>query len=103
MKRGEPSWPALEREGTIRQPGASVLFDDVSLNWYENQGDRALVGTRGHLADHFALSVSDLDAWTAKLKREGVKFLELPYKFGDMRAIMIEGPSREAIELVEVK
>jgi hypothetical protein len=36
------------------------------------------------------------------LRGEGVKFLEEPYELGDTRAVMIEGPSREAIELVEV-
>ncbi len=103
VERSEPSWPGLEKEGTIRKPGAGVIFDDVALNWYERQGDRPLVSTRRHLADHIALSVSNLDAWIAKLRREGVKFLEQPYKFGDTRAVMIEGPSREAIELVEIK
>ena len=49
------------------------------------------------------LSVGDLDAWVAKLRGENVKFLEQPYKLGDTRAVMIEGPSREALELVEVK
>jgi len=29
-----------------------------------------------------------------------VKFLQQPYKFGEMRAIMIEGPSRESIEII---
>jgi hypothetical protein len=37
------------------------------------------------------------------LRREGVTFLAEPYALGDTRAVMIEGPSREAIELVEVK
>ena len=37
------------------------------------------------------------------LKGEGVTFLEGIYKLGDTRAVMIEGPSREALELVEVK
>ena len=103
VERSEPSWPGLEKEGTIRKPSGGVLFDDVSLNWYARQGDRELVGTRGHLADHIGLSVSNLDAWISKLRGEGVKFLEQPYKFGDTRAVMIEGPSREAIELVEIK
>jgi len=103
VDRSEPSWPGLEKEGTRRKPSAGVLFDDVALNWYERQGDKPLVSTRGHLADHFALSVTNLDSWVAKLKREGVTFLEQPYKFGDTRAVMIEGPSREAIELVEIK
>lgn len=43
------------------------------------------------------------DAWIAKLKSEQVTFLEGPYPLGDTRAVMIEGPSREALELVEVK
>jgi catechol 2,3-dioxygenase-like lactoylglutathione lyase family enzyme len=103
VERSEPSWPALEREGTIRRPSGGVLFDDVALNWYARQGDRPLVSTRGHLADHIALSVSNLDAWIAKLRREDVKILDEPYKFGDTRAAMIEGPSREALELVEIK
>jgi len=47
--------------------------------------------------------VTDLDEWIAKLRREDVKFLEHPYKFGETGAVMIEGPSREALELVEKK
>jgi hypothetical protein len=47
------------------------------------------------------LSVADLDAWIDKLRSEGVAVLEEPYALGDTRAIMIEGPSREALELVE--
>jgi len=39
-----------------------------------------------HVYDHIALSVADL---------------EEPYPLGDTRAVMIEGPSREALELVE--
>jgi 4-hydroxyphenylpyruvate dioxygenase-like putative hemolysin len=67
------------------------------------QGEEPLVGSRGQLYDHVALSVADLDAWIAKLRAEGVTFLAPPYPLGDTRAVMIEGPSREAIELVEVK
>lgn len=99
----ERSWPALEKEGMYRVPQAGVAFDDVALNWYMNQGDSPLAPTRGHLADHFALSVANLDAWIAKLQKENVKFLQTAYQLGDTRAVMIEGPSREAIELVEVK
>ena len=99
----ERSWPSLEKEGMYRIPGSGVAFGGVSLNWYMNPGDAPLAPTRGHLADHFALSVANLDAWVAKLQKEKVKFLRKTYKLGDTRAIMIEGPSREAIELVEVK
>jgi hypothetical protein len=31
-----------------------------------------------------------------------VRFLTKTYKLGSLRAVMIEGPSREAIELVEL-
>jgi hypothetical protein len=86
----------------LRQP-AGVTFDDVALTWHVQQDDRPLVPTRGHLYDHIALSVTNLDTWIAKLRQEHVKFLTKTYKLGDMRAIMIEGPSREALELVEIK
>ena len=99
----EVSWPSTYKRGHHRVPPPQlVYFGDVTLRWYMNQEDRPLVSTRGHLYDHVALSVADLDAWTAKLRGEGVAILEGPYRLGDTRAIMIEGPSREAIELVEV-
>jgi hypothetical protein len=59
-------------------------------------------GTRGH-GGSLCLGASATDAWVAKLRDEGVKFLEEPYHLGDMRAVMIEGPSREAIEILEIK
>lgn len=96
------TWPALNREGMFRTPRAAVMFGDVMLTWYARQGEQALVGTRGRLYDHIALSVADLDAWIAKLRGEGVIFLEQPYKLGNTRAVLIEGPSREALELVEI-
>jgi catechol 2,3-dioxygenase-like lactoylglutathione lyase family enzyme len=97
------SWPALEKEGTYRVPTAAVMFGDVALTWYANPGDKPLASSRGHVSDHIALSVADLDAWMAKLRGEGIRFLGEPTKLGDTRAVMLEGPSRELIELVEVK
>ena len=85
-----------------RAPSAAVVFGDVALPWYMRQDERPLVSTRGHVYDHLALSVADLDAWVAKLRGEGVGFLEEPYRLGDARAVMIEGPSREGLELVEI-
>ena len=100
----DKTWPALDYDGMYRTPALNgTTFGDVSLFWYMNQGDKPAASTRGHLADHFALSVANLDAWVAKLRAENVTFLEQPYKLGELRAVMIEGPSREAIELVEVK
>jgi catechol 2,3-dioxygenase-like lactoylglutathione lyase family enzyme len=99
----DKTWPSLEVDGMYRTPTAGVTFATVAVNWYMRQGERPLTPTRGRLVDHFAVSVTDLDAWLAKLRRERVKFVMEPYKLGDTRAVLIEGPSLEAIEIVEVK
>ena len=98
----DPSWPSLDLPGTYRVPRAAVTFGDVALSWYPRQGDAPLASPRGHVVDHIGLGVTDLDAWIIKLSDEGVSFLEKPYRLGGTRAVMIEGPSREALELVEV-
>ena len=90
------SWSCLSLS-----PSGGVAFGDVALPWYMRQGDEPLASTRGHLYDHFALSVTDLDAWVDKLRTEGIDILAEPYALGDTRAVMITGPSQEAIELVE--
>jgi hypothetical protein len=97
------TWPALEQAGMFRTPRAAVLFGDVALTWYPPQTDTPLASPRGQLIDHIGLGVADLDAWIDKLQSEKVHFLEPPYPLGDTRAVMIEGPSREVLELVEVK
>jgi hypothetical protein len=104
VPRGDDrTWPALNREGMFRSPRAGVEFGDVALIWYANPEEQPLASSSGQLQDHIALRVTDLDAWVAKLRSEKVTFLEQPYNLGDTRAVMIEGPSREALELVEVK
>jgi catechol 2,3-dioxygenase-like lactoylglutathione lyase family enzyme len=97
------TWPALNQEGMFRTPRAGVMFGDVAVQWYAPQNDAPLAPSRGQRYDHLAFGVADLDAWIAKLKGEGVKFLDGPYRLGATRAVMIEGPSREALELVEVR
>jgi catechol 2,3-dioxygenase-like lactoylglutathione lyase family enzyme len=105
VERGpDKTLPALDWDGMYRTPSVtSTTFGDVSLFWYMNQTATPAVPTRGHLMDHFAVSVSDLDAWMAKLRGEKITFLEQPYTIGGLRAVMIEGPSKEAIEIVEVR
>jgi catechol 2,3-dioxygenase-like lactoylglutathione lyase family enzyme len=98
----ERTFPALNRQGMYRAPRGGVTFGDVDVIWYPNQGESPLESSLGQLQDHFALSVADLDAWVVKLSAEGVVFLSDVYALGDTRAVMIEGPSREALELVEV-
>jgi hypothetical protein len=100
---GPPTWPSFFKfPGFVREPSGSVLFDDISILIRPWPGG-GLVSTRGHLVDHWALSVGDLTATVARLKSEGIKFLEDIHPWGSTRAAMIEGPDRVAIELVEVK
>jgi catechol 2,3-dioxygenase-like lactoylglutathione lyase family enzyme len=105
VERGaDKTLPALDWDGMFRTPAVqTTIFGDVSLFFYMNQGMAPFGSTRGQLMDHFAVSVGNLDAWIAKLKAENVTFLEQPYTIGGMRAVMIEGPSREAIEILEIK
>jgi hypothetical protein len=100
VPKSEPSFPSVDKEGTRRQPGGGASFGPVSLNWFVSQSDTPLAPTNGQLVDHIAVSVPALDPWIAKLKAENVTVLQQPYRFGEMRAIMIEGPSREAIEII---
>jgi hypothetical protein len=97
----ERSFPSLNPTGMFRTPSGGVAFGDVWLPWYMRQGDEPLAPTRGQVYDHFALSVTDLDAWMEQLHASGGIFLEGPYPLGDTRAVTIIGPSQEAIELVE--
>jgi len=98
-----PTWPSFAKfPGFVREPSGAVFFDDISISIRPWPGG-GLAGTRGHLVDHWALSVADLPATVLRLKGEGVKFLEEIHAWGNMRAAMIEGPDRVAIEIVEVK
>jgi hypothetical protein len=102
VRGAEVTWPSTYRRGHARVPPPQlVVFGDVTMRWYINQENRPITSTRGQLMDHIALSVVNLDGWMAKFKAENVKILMPPYKFGTTRAAMIEGPSLEAIELVE--
>lgn len=96
------TFPALNEEGMFRAPAAGVTVGDINLTWYPNQGDAPLQSSLGQLMDHIAFSVTDLDAWTAKLRSDCVTFLTDVYPVGGTRAIMVEGPSLEALEILEV-
>ena len=87
----------------MREPRGGVQFDDISISMSPVAGRRTCDDTRGTLYDHWAVSTTNLDTTMARLKGEGVKFLEEIHPWGSMRAAMIEGPDRIAIEIVEVK
>ena len=72
VERGpDRTFPRSTRRGCAgrRRPRS---FGDVAFLWYMRQGEQPLVSSRGHVYDHIALSVTDLDAWVAKLRGEGV-------------------------------
>ena len=97
-----PTWPSFAKTGFVREPSGGVMLDVISISIRPWPGG-GLVSTRGKLVDHWAVSTADLSATVARLKREGVTFLEEIHPWGASRAAMIEGPDRIAIEIVEVK
>ena len=97
-----PTFPSFAKGGFVRDPPGGVTIDDISISMRPWPGG-GLAPTRGHIYDHWAVSTANLDATVTRLKGEGVKFLEEIHPWGSMRAAMIEGPDRIAIEIVEVK
>ena len=97
-----PTFPSFAKGGFVRDPPGGVQIDDISISMRPWPGG-GLASTRGRLYDHWAVSTADLDKTVTRLKGEGVKFLEEIHPWGSMRAAMIEGPDRIAIEIVEVK
>jgi predicted enzyme related to lactoylglutathione lyase len=89
--------------GVIRSPATTVRIGEVNLIIYPRQRPGPLVGTRGHVVDHIAVSYQDIASVLDQLRRSGVKVIEELHQFGNTnkRAAMIEGPDRIAIELVE--
>jgi catechol 2,3-dioxygenase-like lactoylglutathione lyase family enzyme len=99
-RAAERTFPALNPEGMFRTPPGGVMVGDIALTWYPNQGETPLAPSRGQRLDHIAFAVEDLDAWALKFREAGTTFLEDGLVFGESCAVMIEGPSREAIMLV---
>lgn len=97
-----PTWPSFAKTGFVREPSGGVLFDDISISIRPWPGG-GLASPRGKIVDHWALSTANLDQTVARLKAEGVTFLEEIHPWGNLRAAMIEGPDRIAIELVEIR
>ena len=97
------TWPALEPGGMFRNARAAVTFGDVALAWYVQPGGEAArelarPALRSHRAERHR---SRRLGRQAQRRRRHIPRAAL--KLGDTRAVMIEGPSREALELVEVR
>lgn len=107
-ERGDRGWPSLEAAGTVRAPSARVVHGNGSISSYPRQcrGEECtstprLAPSRGQVFDHVAFEVDDLDPFLARFDEHGVVILDR-YAFGSGRAVLIEGPDRLAIELVEL-
>ena len=106
VERGpDRTLPALDWDGMFRTPAVqSTIFGDVSLFFYMNQGSTP-VGSDARAPDG---SLRRQRRRSRRVDREAEgRERHLPRAAstpsGGLRAVMIEGPSREAIEIVEVK
>jgi catechol 2,3-dioxygenase-like lactoylglutathione lyase family enzyme len=99
-----PSREARFYKGFQVGPTVSFVMDGVNVIIFPVEylrGPKELVSTRGRVVDHVGLTVDDLDGTLRRLRRDGVRTLSGVKKIGGMRSVMIEGPDRMAIQLVE--
>jgi catechol 2,3-dioxygenase-like lactoylglutathione lyase family enzyme len=93
-------------------PNASLVMDNVNFiifpmeyaktQWPELWKDRNdFEPTTGHVTDHLAFSVDNLDQALERMKKDGVKITEKPRSAPGGRHAFIEGPDHVKIELVE--
>ncbi|MBI4910267.1 MAG: VOC family protein [Acidobacteria bacterium] len=86
-------------------PSASFTIDNVNVILFpaKYRGHERFRTTRGTVFDHVSFSVDALDPLFERMKADGVRILEQPYKLkgSDQRAVMVEGPDQIAIEIVE--
>ena len=103
VPRGDVTWPSLTKNGMYRYPTAGVTFSDVSMMLVHGP-DRQAAGRNTGPSD------GQCRPWRQRPRCLGRQaegrechLPQQPFKIGNTRAVMIEGPSHEAIELVEVK
>ncbi len=107
-ERGPRGWPSLEGVGTVRSPSARVVYENGSISSYPRQCRidecaemPALAPSRGQVLDRVAFTVDDLAPFEARIAEHGVVVLDR-YAFGSGRAVLIEGPDRLSIALIEL-
>ena len=81
----------------------TTTFGDVSLFFYMNQGATPAGPTRGHLMDHYRRQRCRPRRVDREAQSGEHHVPRAALRVGGFRAVMIEGPSKEAIEIVEVK
>ena len=114
--RGAPSREPRSHNGVQVAPLVFLNVDGVLLAWFPTGAARglypdqwkdraALASPRGRVIDHFALSVTNLDATLARLEREGVRITEPPSQKlgGAFRSAFVEAPDNVQLELVDAR
>ena len=109
-----PFAPRRDPANQIHEPNARMFAGDILIFIYPNQRLAAmtpravdttgpLLSPRGRVLDHIAFSHPDLPALVTWLRANDVKVLENVHNFGNtmLKAAMIEGPDRIAVELIE--
>lgn len=109
---GPPSREPRFYHGFQIGPAMSLMMDNVNFiifpmeyaktQWPALWKDRTdFESTSGHVTDHIAFSVDNLDQTLERLKGDGVKMMEKPDKGNGGKSAFIEGPDHVKIELVE--
>jgi len=109
---GPPSREARFYRGFQIGPSMSLMMDNVNFiffpmeyaktQWPELWKDRNdFESTAGHVTDHIAFSVDNLDQTLERLKKDGVKITDGPHSNVGLKFAFIEGPDHIKIELVE--
>lgn len=106
--------PRYGKNGLQIGPLSSLYLDNVNLIIYpaayarkayadDWRGISELQSPRGHVNDHIAVSVPNLEAALKALEGAGVKVTQRPKALygGQLRSAFIEGPDHIAIEVVE--
>ena len=109
---GPPSREPRFYHGFQIGPGMSLMMDNVNFiifpmeyaktQWPELWKRRTdFESTSGHVTDHIAFSVDNLDQALTRLKNDGVKITEAAHSSPEGKSAFIEGPDHIKIELVE--
>lgn len=82
-----------------RMPEGLAWIGETAMLIYRTEPP--LLSSRGQQVDHIALGCADLDRVVQSLGRAGVRVIAEPGRQSGRRSVMIEGPDRLAIEIVE--
>lgn len=106
--------PRINNNGLQVGPSSSLYFDNVNMIIYpveyskkayadDWKGIDRLQSPRGHINDHFTVSVPDIQAALAECKANDIKVTSpIRSQFGGkVKSFFIEGPDAVAIEIME--